>query len=204
MDQIAIGKFISECRKEKHLTQAQLAERLGVTDRAVSKWETGRSMPDVSIMLDLCEQIDITVNDLLNARRITMENYKEIAEKTLLEMREREEQSARKMLSLEWVIAFIATFAMLGFIMLAAFVDMPNWLRGVIICAGILIFAVGMFFALKIEAEAGFYECPKCKERYVPDYWKVFWAPHSGRTRWMRCPHCGKRGWHKKVLTKER
>ena len=151
MDQTAIGKFISQCRKEKHLTQAQLAERLGVSDRAVSKWETGRSMPDVSIMLDLCEQIDISVNDLLNARRITMENYKEIAEKTLLEMREREEQSARKMLSLEWVIAFIATFAMLGFIMLAAFVDMPNWLRGVIICAGILIFAVGMFFALKIE-----------------------------------------------------
>ena len=164
MDQTAIGKFISQCRKEKHLTQAQLAERLGVSDRAVSKWETGRSMPDVSIMLDLCEQIDISVNDLLNARRITMENYKEIAEKTLLEMREREEQSARKMLSLEWVIAFIATFAMLGFIMLAAFVDMPNWLRGVIICAGILIFAVGMFFALKIETEAGFYECPKCKE----------------------------------------
>ena len=108
MDQTAIGKFISQCRKEKHLTQAQLAERLGVSDRAVSKWETGRSMPDVSIMLDLCEQIDISVNDLLNARRITMENYKEIAEKTLLEMREREEQSARKMLSLEWVIAFIA------------------------------------------------------------------------------------------------
>ena len=85
MDQIAIGKFISECRKEKHLTQAQLAERLGVTDRAVSKWETGRSMPDVSIMLELCEQIDISVNDLLNARRINMENYKEIAERTLFE-----------------------------------------------------------------------------------------------------------------------
>ena len=204
MNQTAIGKFISQCRKEKHLTQAQLAERLGVSDRAVSKWETGKSMPDASIMLDLCEQIGITVNDLFNARRINMENYKEIAEKTLLEMREREEQSARKMLSLEWVIAFIATFAMLGFIMLAAFVDMPNWLRGVIICSGILIFAVGMFFALKIEAEAGFYECPNCKERYVPEYKKVFFAQHINRTRKMTCPHCGKKGWHKKVLTKEK
>ncbi|MBQ6634384.1 MAG: helix-turn-helix transcriptional regulator [Ruminococcus sp.] len=71
MDQAAIGKFISQCRKQKHLTQAQLAERLGVSDKAVSKWETGRSMPDASIMLDLCEQIDITVNDLFNARSAT-------------------------------------------------------------------------------------------------------------------------------------
>ena len=90
MDQAAIGKFISQCRKEKHLTQAQLAERLGVSDRAVSKWETGRSMPDASIMLDLCEQIDITVNDLFNARRINMDNYKEIAERNKQEARESE------------------------------------------------------------------------------------------------------------------
>ena len=204
MDQIAIGKFIAECRKEKHLTQAQLAERLGVTDRAVSKWETGRSMPDVSIMLDLCEQIDISVNDLLNARRINMENYREIAEKTLLEMREREEHASRSMLTLEWVIAFIATFAMLGFIMLAAFVEMPEWLVGVLVGTGIFIFAVGMYFGLKIETEAGYYACPNCDERYVPTFWNVLWAPHFGRTRWMRCPHCGKRGYHKKVLTKEK
>ncbi len=68
MDQAAIGKFISQYRKQKHLTQAQLAERSGVSDRAVSKWKTGRSMPDASIMLDLCKQIDITVNGLFNAR----------------------------------------------------------------------------------------------------------------------------------------
>lgn len=204
MDQIAIGKFISQCRKENHLTQAQLAERLGVSDRAVSKWETGRSMPDASIMLELCEQIGITVNDLLNARRINMDNYKEMAERTMLELREREEQSARKLLSLEWVIGGLSLFTLLAFLAIAFLVDMPKWEQGVLIALGMVQFIIAMSFGLKIETEAGYYECPHCKERYVPEFRSVFFAQHINRTRRMRCPHCGIKGWHKKVLTKEK
>ena len=66
MDQVKIGKFISDCRKKQNLTQAGLAEQLGITDRAISKWETGRALPDSSIMLDLCKILKISVNDLLN------------------------------------------------------------------------------------------------------------------------------------------
>ena len=205
MDQIAIGKFISECRKEKYLTQAQLAERLGVTDRAVSKWETGRSMPDASIMLELCEQIGITVNDLLNARRIDMENYREMAEKTLLEMREREEQSARTMLRLEIVIGIICTVCFLTMFLMAVMLDsLPLWARILMGSIAWIQFIIGMGYSMKIEVEAGYYECPNCGERYVPGYWKAFLAPHIGRSRKMRCPHCNKRGYHKKVLSKEK
>ncbi len=75
MNQTEIGEFISKCRKEKKVTQAQLAERLNITDRAVSKWETGKSMPDSSIMLELCEILGITVNDLLSGEKIGMESY---------------------------------------------------------------------------------------------------------------------------------
>ena len=75
MNQIEIGKFIAKCRKEKNLTQAQLAEKLNITDRAVSKWETGKSMPDSSIMLELCEILGITVNELLSGEKINMESY---------------------------------------------------------------------------------------------------------------------------------
>lgn len=75
MNQTEIGEFIAKCRKEKKLTQAQLAERLNITDRAVSKWETGKSMPDSSIMLELCEILGITVNDLLSGEKISMESY---------------------------------------------------------------------------------------------------------------------------------
>ena len=64
MNQIDTGKFIAGCRKEKGLTQAQLAEKLNITDRAVSKWETGKCMPDSSIMLELCNILGVTVNEL--------------------------------------------------------------------------------------------------------------------------------------------
>lgn len=72
MDQIGTGKFIANCRKEKGLTQAQLAERLGISDRAVSKWETGRNMPDIAIMEELCGILGITPNELLKGERETV------------------------------------------------------------------------------------------------------------------------------------
>ena len=83
MDQIEIGKFIAKCRKEKKLTQTQLAEKLNITDRAVSKWETGKSMPDSSIMLELCEILGITVNELLSGKKVDMEIYEKKADEKL-------------------------------------------------------------------------------------------------------------------------
>ena len=77
MNQEKIGKFIASCRKKQKLTQEKLAEKLGITDRAVSKWETGKAMPDTAIMLELCDLLHITVNDLLNGEKISMDNYKE-------------------------------------------------------------------------------------------------------------------------------
>lgn len=75
MDQERIGKFIASCRKEQNLTQANLAEKLGITDRAVSKWETGRSLPDASIMPELCAILDININELFSGERIGMDQY---------------------------------------------------------------------------------------------------------------------------------
>ena len=86
MDQIKIGKLIATHRKKVNLTQMQLAEKLGITDRAVSKWETGKAMPDASIMLELCDILKITVNDLLNGEVVQMENYNRKMENKLLEM----------------------------------------------------------------------------------------------------------------------
>ena len=80
MDQIKIGKFIASCRKEQGMTQAVLAEKLGISDRAISKWETGKSMPDSGIMLELCELLKINVNELLSGERIMAESYDKRAE----------------------------------------------------------------------------------------------------------------------------
>lgn len=83
MNQAKTRKIISACRKEKKLTQAQLAEKLNITDRAVSKWETGKSMPDASIMLELCEILGITVNELLNGEKACTERYEKKTDKNL-------------------------------------------------------------------------------------------------------------------------
>ena len=98
MDQVKIGKFIAECRKNKKITQADLAEKLNITDRAVSKWENGRAMPDSSLMLDLCGELGISVNELLSGEMIDMKNYNKIAEENLFKLNESNEKKKKIML----------------------------------------------------------------------------------------------------------
>lgn len=86
MNQIKIGGFIAVCRKAKGLTQYQLAEKLGITDKAVSKWETGKSMPDLSLFMPLCELLEITLNELLSGEFIADENLKEKSNQVLFEV----------------------------------------------------------------------------------------------------------------------
>lgn len=203
MDQIKIGKFIAACRKKKNLTQMQLAEKLNITDRAVSKWERGKAMPDSSIMLALCDVLNISVNDLLCGEVVTVENYNRELENNLLEMIRQKEQADKHLLALEWVIGIMTVVILLSLVGVASYVQMETGLRVALIVLGFILFFVGAFFALRIEQVAGYYECGKCGHRYVPTYMTVNLAMHVGRTRYMRCPECGQRSWQKKKLTKE-
>lgn len=203
MDQVKIGRFIAERRKEQKLTQAMLAEKLSITDRAVSKWETGKSMPDSSIMLELCELLKINVNELLSGELLDMDDYKKMAEENLLKLRMQEEESNRKLLSLEWVIGVGSSLIFFLSIFAASYAVTDRVWQIVLIGSGTILFLTGAICALRIEQTAGYYECPECGERYVPSMLAVFIAPHFGRTRKMRCPYCGKRAYQKKVLTKE-
>lgn len=202
MDQVKIGRFIAQRRKANNMTQMQLAEKLGITDRAVSKWETGKSLPDVAIMPELCGLLNITINDLFNGEVVVMEDYKEKSEKLLIEMAKQKEQADKNLLTLEILIGVLSIIILLGFTFAASFFDMPDWARICLIIAGVIPCLVGLFFALKIEQTAGYYECAECGHRYVPTFSRVLWAPHMGRTRYMKCPKCGKTTWNKKVLRK--
>ena len=203
MNQEKIGKFIAACRKENGYTQAALAEKLGITDRAVSKWENGKSMPDASIMLELCELLKINVNELLMGEHIAMENYKEIAEQNLIEMRKLEEQANKRLMSAEYFLVTLAVIASLAMIIVGCLMTAENWIVTAVLCPlGALIIILAIVYGLKIEHEVGYYECPECKKRYVPSMKAVIMAPHYGSTRKMRCPYCGKKGYHKKALTK--
>ena len=86
MNQAAIGVFIAECRKAKGLTQNQLAEKLGITDKAVSKWETGKSMPDISLFMPLCSLLGITLNELMLGEYISEEHWKEKSNQVLFDV----------------------------------------------------------------------------------------------------------------------
>ena len=202
MDQIKIGKFIAECRKKNNLTQMQLAEKLNITDRAISKWENGKGMPDSSIMLDLCNELKISVNELLSGEVIQMENYNEKLEQNLIDMVKQKEQSDIKMLRLEIVVGYISSITFLILIFVASYVEMQNWIKILLIAFGIITFAVGMYNCTKIEQTAGYYECTKCHHKYVPTYSSVLWSMHINRTRYMKCPKCNQRSWQKKVISK--
>lgn len=203
MDQIKIGKFIASCRKEQGMTQANLAEKLGISDRAVSKWETGKSMPDSGIMLELCELLKINVNELLSGEKIMAESYDKRVEENLLEMKRQVEEKNRQLLKMEYLISFPTVIAGLFMCFVASFVEMPVWVRiALIALAFIMIFVVG-FIAVGIEQKAGYYECQKCHNRYIPSYRQTILAMHTGRTRYMKCPKCGMWSWQKKVLNKE-
>ena len=203
MDQIKIGRFIAECRKKQNLTQIQLAEKLNITDRAVSKWETGKAMPDSSIMLDLCDVLGISVNDLLCGEVVAMDNYNKELENNLLEIIKQKEQADKRLLSVEVFIGITATIVLFALIFVAALIQMEAWLKISLIVFGFILFLAGCFYALRIEQVAGYYECKHCKHRYVPTYKAVNMAMHMGRTRYMRCPQCGKKSWQKKVLSKD-
>ena len=193
MDQVKIGKFIAECRKNVNLTQMQLAEMLGITDRAVSKWETGRSLPDTSIMLELCGILSISVNDLLCGEVVTMDNYNKEVENNLLEMMKQKEQADKRLLTAEVFIGITAIVVLFALLFVAVFMQMDGWLRVVLISLGFVLFLAGCFYALRLEQVAGYYVCRECGHRYVPTYKAVNLAPHMGRTRYMRCPECGKK-----------
>lgn len=200
MNQVKIGKFIAQCRKNKNMTQAELAEKLNITDRAISKWETGKGMPDSSIMLELCNELDITVNELLSGEEIEMNNYNKIAEENLLEFKKIDETKNKMLLQLEVIIGILVSIAFLGVVLLTnIFVENQTYISSICICS-FIIFFIGISFALKIETIAGYYECKKCHHKYIPKYNDVFWSIHFGRTRYLKCPKCNEKSWNKKVV----
>ena len=202
MDQLKIGKFIAECRRQKQLTQLQLADKLGITDKAISKWERGIAMPDTSIMLELCDILGISVNELLNGEIINVENSNEKNEQLLLDMAKELETKNKTIWSSMWVIMIVSMTALISGIFIAAFL-IPEGIWQLVTIIGIcIVFLIPCFYALKLEVSVGAYKCKNCGHEIVPTYKEVLMAKHRGFTRHLKCPVCNKRTWCKKILKK--
>lgn len=204
MDQRKIGKFIKEKRKEKKITQDELAEKLNVTNRAISKWETGNCMPDSGIIPDLCKILDITINDLFYGKVIDKKDNDEKMEKYLLEIYKQKENSDKRLLNFEIVFGVISMIFAFLIIFISAFLIEYREINEndmfLIIIPTLVYIVVLCVVLLKVEQVAGYFECNKCHYRYIPKFMPMFWAMHIGRTRYMKCPKCGKWTWSKKVV----
>ena len=202
MDQLKIGKFIAECRKNANLTQMQLSEKLGITDKAISKWERGISMPDTSIMLELCDILGISVNELLSGEKIQMENNDQKNEQLLLEMAKELEKKNKTIWNAMWTIMTVSIIGLIGGLALVAyFIPEGPWML-VAILSLCVVFLIPCFYALKLEVSVGAYKCKNCGYEIVPTYKQALNAMHRGTTRYLKCPNCNKRTWCKKVLKK--
>ena len=202
MDQLKIGKFIADCRKKANLTQMQLAEKLSITDKAVSKWERGVAMPDTSIMLELCDILSISVNELLSGEKIDMENNNQKNEQLLLDMAKELEKKNKTIWSSMWTIMIISITVLIAGIFIAAFlIPKGVWQLVTILCVCVVFF-IPCLYALKLEVSVGAYKCKNCGCEIVPTYKEAMNAMHMGFTRYLKCPNCNKRTWCKKVIKK--
>ena len=202
MDQFKIGRFIADCRKQQKLTQMQLADKLGITDKAISKWERGMAMPDTSLMLELCDILGISVNELLNGERINMENNNQKNEQLLLDMAKELEKKNKTIWISMWAIMIVSITALLAGIIIAALL-IPEGIWQLVAILGITVFfLIPCFYALKLEVSVGAYKCKNCGHEIVPTYTQALNAMHMGTTRYLKCPKCNKRTWCKKVLKK--
>jgi transcriptional regulator with XRE-family HTH domain/DNA-directed RNA polymerase subunit RPC12/RpoP len=202
MDQIKIGKFIAECRKKNNLTQMQLAEKLNITDRAISKWENGKAMPDSSIMLDLCNELKISVNELLSGEMIEMKDYDKKTEGLLIEMAKKEELNNKRLMRAMYVIVIMSVVALVSIVCLAQYFVVNTVFKNTICVIATIVALVTMYYGLKLEVDAGYYECKKCHHKFVPTYKEVLLSTHMGTTRHLKCPNCNEKSWCKKVMNK--
>lgn len=201
MDQIRTGKFIASLRKEKELTQMMLADRLGISDKTVSKWERGAGLPDVSLMLPLCEALEISVNELLAGERMTDADYKKKAEVTIMNLVQ-ENRENRKRLFQSVVCGVITIIAVCALIIIASYIEMPTAIRIVLIVIAVITAVAGIGTAATLDVNAGYFKCPDCGHLFVPEMKDYVKAYHTFTKRRLTCPECGKTGMCRHIIVR--
>ena len=201
MNQVLIGKFIASERKRKGYTQKQLSEKLGISDKTISKWERGNGFPEVSLLLPLCDELDITVNELLSGVRVSEEDYRKKAEENMVNL-VREAQESKKKIILSAMVALLVIVAATPMFVISGAIEMNTWIRIILIAIGFVVIVIGIAIACVLDRDAGAYECPECKTRFVPDMKDYIMGAHTITKRRLVCPHCGAHKYCRKVLTK--
>ncbi len=194
MDQKQTGKFIAELRRERGLTQKELADKLLLSDKTVSKWEQGRGLPEVSLLLPLCDELGITVNELLSGKRLSDSEYKKNAEQNMVELMKQKNEFRLKY-CLETLMMLIVILAFVSICAVVAYVDMPMVARISLIVVAVIIITVGIVVGIMWERTIFAFQCAHCKTRFVPTVVAYVMGIHAWHKRYLKCPKCGKRTW---------
>lgn len=202
MDLIKIGEFIKEKRTQLGLTQRDLAEMLSISDKTVSKWETGNGLPDASLMMPLCDVLGVSVNELLSGEELSADGYQERAEENMVNLIKEKEESKKKII-IAVVVMVITLLSSLTLIMLSGLLFMDDWLRVLLICLGFIIIVLGVGVCCVLDRDAGYFECRNCGERFVPSMLAYVMGMHGTTWRRLKCPVCHKTTNCKKVLSKK-
>ena len=201
MDQVKIGQFIKSVRKEKSLTQREVAEKLNISEKTISKWETGSGLPEVSLMLPLCKILEISVNELLSGERLDEKRYFEKAEENIVSLAT-DKTNPKLKLAIAIVSCILTFVAAITLSLIAAYFIEALWgqflIGGLILIIILANIAVIVVIAVNIEI----YECKNCGEKFVPTLSAYVMGMHTPTKRYLKCPHCGKRNWCRSHLRK--
>ena len=151
--------------------------------------------------MPLCNELEITVNELLSGERVSEEEYLKKAEENMVNL-VRETQESKKKIVLSAMIAGLTIIAAVPLFILSGMLEMENWIRVLLIGIGLVVIVGGVVIACVLDREAGAFECPECHNRFVPDMKSYIMGPHTITKRKLVCPHCGAHKYCKKVLTK--
>lgn len=203
MDQVRIGKFIAAERKQKGYTQRQLADKLEISDKTISKWETGNGFPEISLLLPLCESLGITVNELLSGECLSDSEYKQKAEENMVNMI-KEREANKRAYRITNIVGYMSsiTFVTLMIMVCIYGSTIPLMLTIVLTVLAIGVFATGLYVATHGDQSIGYYKCPVCGEYFIPTYREYIMGIHFWSTRRLSCPHCRRKVWAKKVMSK--
>lgn len=191
MDQLKVGKFISTNRKLKHMTQRELADILSISDKTISKWETGNGLPEVSLMLPLCEALDISVNELLSGEKLSIINYQEKAEDNMLSLLKENEANRKRLF--QTIVSIVTTIiASVSLIMMASFLNLNTIIRTFLISIALIIIILSIISIILTDSKTGYYECPSCHHQFMPTIHEYVKGYHTFTKRYLRCPKCKK------------
>ena len=196
-----IGAFLAELRKEKNLTQEELGEQIGVTNKTVSRWENGNYLPPVEILQMLSRLYNVSINELLTGERLDETLYKKNAEEYIVADLMKKRKEAKKRIIISFIVAAITTLAGLSIVLLSAFLAAPVWLRVVCIIFAVITVVAGIGVCCVLTVDAGVYECPNCGEKFIPSMKDFVFGAHTLTKRKLKCPKCGKKSFCKKKLS---